>query len=230
MQHLTKNDIKKSMYSERQSNYNESEPKLASPALDRFSRDLNTLSHGISLDMAFQKYIRDELEISEVEADLMHLHMQKMGIIPEASDYDQDQVELKDAFRLVIFTEIHPIYTLKHSTEDYDRWMPQVISTMIADKERHDLDICFRTNGRTSTECERGPCPLRTIEDSVKSAHMKPDFNSFEYLIDSDKTQRQTEILLTHAVNYEIIPKKDIYTLESNYKRHCKAYFGGKGE
>ncbi|MDB5186535.1 MAG: hypothetical protein JWM07_7 [Candidatus Saccharibacteria bacterium] len=219
-----------SMYSDRQSNYNESEPKLASPALDRFGRDLNTLSHGISLDMAFQKYIRDELEISEVEADLMHLHMQKMGIIPEASDYDECQVELKDALRLTIFTEVHPLYALKHSTDDYDRWIPQAFSTMLANNERHDLDICFRTNGRVATECECGPCPFRTIEDAAKQAHMNPDFNSFEYLIDSDKMHRRAEILLTHAVNYEIIPKTDVYTLESNYKRHCKEYFGGKGE
>jgi hypothetical protein len=211
--------------SEYQPNYSEHEPRSISPALDRFKSDLTTLTDAISLEMAMQKYIRDELAISEVDADLLHRQMQRNGVLSEVSDLDDDRSELKNEYRIALFTEIRPLYLTKHTTDEYDEWLAEAMAVMLADNSQHDLDICLRTNGRDATECEQGRCPIRVIEEETTRVHMNPDFNSFEYITDEHRMHRQAEILLTHAVSYGVIPDRYAYTLEKQYQMQCREYF-----
>lgn len=212
--------------SERQSNYSEHESRSISLALNRFGRDLAMLTDAISLNMSIQKYIRDELAVSEVDADAMHRQMQLSGIVSEVSDLDDDRSELKNEYRIALFTEIRPQYLLRHTTDEYDEWLLEAMAVMLADNSRHDLDICLRTNGRDATECEQGPCPIRVIEDEATRIHMNPDFYSFEYITDEQRMHRQAEILLTHAVSYGVIPDRYAYTLKTHYRMQCNDYFG----
>lgn len=212
--------------SEQLPNRNEYERRSISPALDLFRSDLRTLTNEISLGMAFQRYLREELEISEEEADMLHLQMLRKGAISEASDFNQDQLQLKNDYRIALFTEVRPQYLLHHTTDEYDEWLCEVIATMLADNSRHDLDICLRTNGRDVTECEQGRCPIRVIEDETIRIHMNPDFNAFEYIADKDRAYREAEILLTHAKACGIISDSYRYTLEKRYDAQSKDYFG----
>jgi hypothetical protein len=211
---------------ERQPSYGEYESQSASPALDLFRCNLNTLTNEISLGMAFQEYIRDELRVDEIEADMLHRQMQQKGILSEASDFDVGCDELKNEFRIALFTEIRPRYLVRHTTDEYDDWLPEAIGTMLADNSRHDLDICLRTNGRDAAECEQGQCPIRVIEDEIIRDHMNPDFISPDYIIDEHRMYRQTEILLTHATSYGIISDMNAYSLKMHYRMQWKDYFG----
>lgn len=212
--------------SEHRSNYNKNERQSVSHALDLFRSDLRTLTNEVSLGMAFQRYIRDELEISETEADMLHQQMLRKGVISEGSDFDDEQSELKNEYRVALFTEIRPQYLLRHSTDDYDEWLCEAVATMLADNSRHDIDICLRTNGRQANECEQGLCPIRVIEDETVRIHMSPEFNSFEYITDEHRMRRQAEILLTHAMSGGVISSMDGYRLEKHYEMQCKDYFG----
>ncbi|MDB5167927.1 MAG: hypothetical protein JWO55_185 [Candidatus Saccharibacteria bacterium] len=210
---------------ERQSSYGEY-GQSSSPVLDVFRRNLNTLTNEISLGMAFQEYIRDELHVDEIEADMLHQQMQQKGILSEASDLDVGCEELKNEYRIALFTQIRPRYLLRHTTDEYDEWLQEAIGVMLADNSHHDLDICLRTNGRDATECEQGQCPIRVIEDETTRVHMGPDFISLEYIIDEHRMRRQAEILLTHASSYGVISDRYAYSLKMNYRMQWKNYFG----
>jgi hypothetical protein len=212
--------------SERQPDYSDYEPQSANTSLDRLSRDLNTLTNGVSLIMAFQNYIKDELKISDIEADSIYKQLLGDGIISDVSDYDESCVELKEEYRIALFTGIRSEYQLRHTTDEYDEWLPHALATMLPKDGRHDIEICYIQNGPTPTECEWGRCPLWVVRDETTRALVEPDFNSFEYIIDSDKAIRQTVILLSHAVKRGIIPKHEKRQLESCYEMQCAKFFG----
>jgi hypothetical protein len=141
---------------ERQPSNGEYKPRSASPALDLLRSNLITLTNEISLGMAFQVYIRDEFLVDEIEADIIHRQMQQKGILSDASDLDAGHEELKNEYRIALFTDIRPQYLLRHTTDDYDQWLPSAMAVMLADSSKHNLDICLRTHGRDATECEQG--------------------------------------------------------------------------
>lgn len=212
--------------SEYRSSYNENERHFSSPSLETFRNNLSVLTNEISLGMAFQQYLATELEMSETEADLLHVQLQQNGVISEIDDYDEDKSVLKDELRIALFTEIRPRYLARHTTDEYDVWLGEVMGTMLADNSRHDLDVCLRTNGPCAGECEQGKCPIRVIDDEVISAHMNPDFMSFEYITDHHRMHREVEILLTHAMSYGVTPDRYGYTLARHYSVQCNEYFG----
>ncbi|HET8884406.1 MAG TPA: hypothetical protein VFM68_02965 [Candidatus Saccharimonadales bacterium] len=199
--------------------YRNKEPLPPTAPIRTLDEDLRVLSDECALVMAYQRYIKDELGISEEEADALFLLLQSEGTLPSSEAFDSDELlnGIKEEYRLGIFSGIEPLYRNMHTSEEYEEWLPAALNVVVPKDGRHQPDDCLRTNGIIHGCCEIGTCPVHIVIDSAKESLESSDFTSYEYQTDSEKACRDSLTLLSELVDRHYIPLFEANRLKYGY-------------
>lgn len=191
----------------------------ASP-LQTLDQDLRRLGDECTLVLAFQNYIKTEFDITEQEADTLCRLLQDEGSLPVSNDFELDEspVDLKEEYRLGVFTGIAPLYRSMRTSEEYEAWLPAALDVVVPPDSRHAIDVCGAQDSQpTPISCALGACPIKVVAEEARMAAELPDFDSFGYQVDSEKMCRDNLIVLSQIEQRQFVTSDEAAKLKTQY-------------
>jgi hypothetical protein len=200
-------------------------PRIVGPLQDlvnRFCDDTDTLG----LICAYERYIQEELNISECDADMIIAEQQQTGILPSTNTLLADRTEAMDGYRMAVCKTVIPYKSAICSVAEYELWLPNAFELIVPSdgENRHAPDICLRTNGMTDEACEIGDCPVKYIRQQAEAVQYL-DFSTPDYAKWPEKMCRSVHKLLSCARDKSIITPIERNKYRAEYmKRYWEAF------
>lgn len=168
--------------------------------------------------MSFQRYLREDLEISEEAADALVASSEMSALLPDQEFYENYPESAKDTFCLAVYHFAAPFYEALHTKEVTDEWMNDLMDLLLPQDTPHDRVDCMgeRENGDT-TWCSLGDCPVRTIAMNLGVMCLQPDFDALGYQIDAEHEFTNVSRRIELAMAFNVIDSMTATNLQSCY-------------
>lgn len=200
--------------------------------------DLHHCKDYVTIHMAFQRYVYQEFILPGYEdgawsldqldsfADDFVGDLLEKGVLPSREEFERDEEGGKEQFRRAFYDVIIPAYEETHTREEIDDWLPRAYDVVLPKENRHELDSCRVTLNKDDVNCQYGFCLQKYVARDIKSSLLRPDFESFEYQLDSEKKCIDTLRRLAYAT--DVLggePAMYAQALEGHYLTHYSSYF-----
>jgi hypothetical protein len=171
----------------------------------------------IDLRIAYEHYLRDELMMTEAEADLLISSYAKTDVFPSSILFEiGEYTTIVETYRLSLYQEIAPIKGLTLPSRDYEIWTANMLQVMLPPEGRHQNDVCLRTNGVMDDSCEMSVCPVKLLQQRAFSM-MEPTFTADTYRVNPMTAYHNELSLLSCIRNRKIITPFEERRIENIY-------------
>lgn len=211
-----------------QDNFSHEDSSMIMSPLHRLHSDLYWIGDYGSLHMSFQRYLREELAISEGAADELVKSKELAELLPDRDFYEEYPLVANDYFRLAAYHFVAPIYETTYTKEDTDIWMKELMSVLLPQDSPHDRDGCMSAGEAGDTWCDIGDCPVRTIAMDVELMCLQANFDALGYRVDADREFNNVFRRVESARAFQILDATAATYLQSQYLLEYTQHFKSK--
>lgn len=208
-----------------QDNFGHEDSSMISSPLDRLYHDLYFLGDYGQLYMSFQRYLREELDISEESADELARTKELTELLPDREFYEADPEAANDHFKLAIYHFVAPFYEATHTKEETDTWMNELMGVLLPEDTCHDRETCMENATIGDTWCSNGDCPIRTIAMDVEVMSLQVNFDALAYSVDAERESSNVYRRIEVAKMYQVIDSERAAYLTGQYLASYTRHF-----
>lgn len=208
----------------------EYEPSHDVRAVIKLRNDFNTKGNSY-FDMLnlLQEYAEQHLQIKERESLRYLMALEDRGFLPSEQLYHMDPDAAIEKHRLAVYTCIMPLYQLTHTSEEFESWIRYALQIVVPDDGRHQEEICVSHPPRDRIFDEScylsDQCPIKHVEYSVVFGLCQSNMDTTDYIIDSAKACRDTQLLISAVEEHGIISAHEKAAAERAYLRRYDKEF-----
>lgn len=202
---------------------------LCTESVYRLRSDIDILHDAVAIQEAFITYLQAEFELSNTDAESLFHEFGGDQLLSEAELFEQSPENARTSYRLLMFSHVMPYYQERRTSDEFKQWLSGAINMIVPPDGDHSPYTCLHPESKLTGHCRVDDaivrCPLKLLVDSTTEQLIHPPFDSFSYLVESEKMRQNTHVVLDAMRKRHFMSEGERFQLESCYEYNYRRIF-----